>query len=516
MAGKAKHKAEYGDFQTPITLARAVCARVADYAPEPVALLEPTCGSGTFLSAALDRFKGVGEAVGVDINAGHLQIAENTLRQWQDACRIKLLQADFFVTYWDRVVAELPEPILVLGNPPWVTNSHLGALQSRNVPIKSNFHKHRGLDAITGKANFDISEWMLIRLLEAMNGRYGVLAMLCKASTARKTLYYAWKNGLALERSAIYGIDADLYFDAAVDAVLLVTEFRPGSARREAEVYGRLTATDEPKIVGYEDGVMLADIAAYHRWKHLCGDETLRWRSGIKHDCAKVMELYREGDKYRNGLGQVIEMESAYVYPMMKSSSLAKGGQKTRHRCMLVPQKTAGEPTNQIEQQAPRTWDYLKSHAVALSRRASSIYRGRPAFAIFGVGDYTFAPWKVAISGFYKKLAFVPIGPLDGKPVVFDDTSYFLPCENHRQAVFLAALLNSNVAQSFYSAFLFWDSKRPVTAEVLRRLDLRRLASELGRADEFTACFEKTDSRATDVIARHCKRGRAQLELWHN
>ena len=80
------------------------------------------------------------------------------------------------------------------------------------MPIKSNFQKHGGLNAVTGKANFDISEWMLIRLLEAMNGRRGTLAMLCKSSTARKTLCYAWKNGMALERSAIYGIDADRPF----------------------------------------------------------------------------------------------------------------------------------------------------------------------------------------------------------------------------------------------------------------------------------------------------------------
>ena len=37
---------------------------------------------------------------------------------------------------------------------------------------------------------------------------------------------YAWKNGIALGRSSLYGIDADLHFDAAVDAVLLVTHFR--------------------------------------------------------------------------------------------------------------------------------------------------------------------------------------------------------------------------------------------------------------------------------------------------
>ena len=114
----------------------------------------------------------------------------------------------------------------------------MASCEAQNLPVKSNFQKHGGLDAITGKANFDISEWMLIRLLEAMNSRRGTLAMLCKSSTARKILCYAWKNANGLEASAIYGIDADLHFDAAVDAVLLVAQFGPAAATREAKVYG--------------------------------------------------------------------------------------------------------------------------------------------------------------------------------------------------------------------------------------------------------------------------------------
>ena len=261
--------------------------------------------------------------------------------------------------------------------------------------------------------------------------------------------------------------------------------------------------------------MLLADIAAYHRWKHLCGHETLRWRSGIKHDCAKVMELYREGDKYRNGLAQMVEIEDVYVYPMLKSSSLAKGGQKTRNRFMLVTQKTVGEQTNRIEEEAPKTWAYLKSHADLFGRRASSIYRDRPAFSIFGVGDYSFAPWKVAISGFYKKLAFVPVGPVSGKPVVFDDTSYFLPCATRQQALFLAALLNSPVARSFFGAFVFWDGKRPITAELLRRLDLRRLAEELGVAEEFAAHFDETEDSGRNVRAKKSANTFTHnVELW--
>lgn len=482
---------EYGDFQTPEKLARDVCALLSKHGIHPAALLEPTCGLGRFLFAGLDRFKEVKKAIAADINAQYIQQARDTLQQGR-AADVQFVEADFFVTDWEKVIAELPEPVLILGNPPWVTNADLSAIGSQNLPTKSNFQNHHGMDAITGKANFDISEWMLIRLMEAMNGRQGTLAMLCKSSVARKTLRHGWKNGIALERSAIYRIDADLHFGAAVDGVLLVTHFRPGIHDREAKVYSHLNDTNTKSTIGYEDGILLADIADYHRWKHLCGDEVVKWRSGVKHDCSRVMEVCREGDKYRNGFGNLLDLEDTYLFPMLKSSHVAKGG-GSENRYMLVTQRRVGGDTKEIKERAPQTWSYLNNHADQLNKRASSIYRNQPPFSIFGVGDYTFAPWKVAISGFYKKLAFVTVGPIKGKPVVLDDTSYFLPCPSQAQAEYLASLLNSSPAQAFYKAFVFWDAKRPITVDLLRRLDLRRLAEEVGSGEAFRKFFGKPE-----------------------
>ena len=257
-------------------------------------------------------------------------------------------------------------------------------------------------------------------------------------------------------------------------------------------------------MIGYENGMLFSNIGAYHRWKHFCGEEIVKWRSGVKHDCSKVMELRREGKKYRNGLGEIVDLEETYLFPMLKSSHVAKGG-TSQNRYMLVTQRTVGEDTAWIRQSAPRTWDYLSAHAGLLDKRGSSIYRNRPPFSIFGVGAYTFDPWKVAISGFYKKLAFVIVGPANGKPVVLDDTSYFLPCQTKAQAEYVASLLNSREAQAFYEAFVFWDTKRPITADLLRRLDLRRLAKELGSEDKVCEHLAKVSPR---------KPAETQVELW--
>ena len=47
-------KHEYGDYQTPIDFAKKVCLYLKDYRHiEPSAIIEPTCGLGSFLQSSL-------------------------------------------------------------------------------------------------------------------------------------------------------------------------------------------------------------------------------------------------------------------------------------------------------------------------------------------------------------------------------------------------------------------------------------------------------------------------------
>jgi hypothetical protein len=357
------------------------------------------------------------------------------------------------------------------------------------LPVKTNALNLAGFDALTGKSNFDISEWMLCRLLELLDGREATLAMLCKTAVARKALAHAWKNGIAIADAEIREIDALGHFDASVDACLLVCALSRSRNSRDCRVYRGLDDQKPATIIGDRDGRLVADLAAFERWGHLEGSGSLRWRSGVKHDCARVMELRHEGTGYRNGLGELVELEDEFLFPMRKSSELANGRTPEPSRWMLVTQRAVGDDTSVIRRRAPKTWRYLEDHAAALDRRASAIYRNRPRFSVFGVGDYTFAPWKVAISGFYKRLHFAVLDSAAGKPVVLDDTGYFVPCRTEREARDLAALLNTDSAREFFGAFVFWDSKRPITVELLRRLDVSALAS----------CLLKPAGRSTRI-----------------
>src|SRR5262249_8335651 len=131
----------------------------------------------------------------------------------------------------------------------------------------------------------------------------------------------------------------------------------------------------------------------------------------------------------------------------MKSSDVASTKPRVRKKYVIVPQQFVGQETLPIKRHAPRTWKYLTRHRAKLGARTSSIYRGKPEFSVFGIGPYSFAPWKIAISGLYKKLAFKLYGPSDDKPVFFDDTVYFLSFADEDEARAVYDLLNTEQAQ---------------------------------------------------------------------
>lgn len=501
MAGKEAKTWEFGDFQTPLALATKALTHLREQDPEfsPKTIIEPTCGVGSFLLAAADAYPDAEKLVGLEIEESYLNAVRSAAAQRQDADRFDLLQADFFKTDWESMLSRLPEPFLIVGNPPWVTSADIGRLKGSNLPAKSNFQKYTGFEAVTGKANFDISEWMLIKNLDWISSHSGCMAMLCKTSVARKLLRHAWKSGVPTTDSRMVQIDAMKYFSASVDACFFSLKTNGKQTSTDCDFFEGFQDSNRLNVFGYHDGMMLSNVGAFYRHNDLLGrDKTYTWRSGVKHDCSKVMELRSNGDELQNGLGQTVEIENTYVYPLLKSSDLGNRRTRTARFKVIVTQKKVGEETDDIKKRSPQTWLYLESNAAALDGRRSSIYRGKPRFSMFGVGAYTFSKWKVAISGFYKKLEFHVVGPIDGKPVVFDDTIYFLSADTEDEANFLADLLNSGPCQELLLSMIFWSDKRPITADLLKRVDLESVAAALGMSEKYKA-YTETDKAETEL-----------------
>ncbi len=465
-------KIEFGDFQTPLELANLVCQKLRELGVSPDTIIEPTCGVGAFVEASAHTFPNARKIIGVEVNKNYLDQIKRRISTLQNDKRITLYQGNFFNFKWKDLLEGLDGSILVIGNFPWVTNSQQGMIGGANLPEKLNFQNHNGFDAITGKSNFDISEWMLIQVGDWFQKQNGVLAMLCKTSVARKILHHLHTQKASVFHSAIYSIDAKKHFDASVEACLLFCEFREDAHNYDYDAYESLEAK-KPQRVGHRHGMTIRDLDTFEKYGNLYGNSELRWRSGIKHDCSEVMELRKQNGVLVNGLGEVVEIEPAYIYPLLKGSDIANNRIGSTNRYVIVPQKTVGEPTNTIKHLAPKTWRYLEKHAEQLDNRRSRIYQDNPRFSIFGVGAYTFSPYKVAICGLYKSLDFRLVGELNDKAVVFDDTVYFLSFDTEQEArKILYTLLSENV-QDFFSSMIFWDEKRPIKTGILNRLNLQ-------------------------------------------
>lgn len=464
------HRIEFGDFQTPIELAREICAYLIDLHIDPDHIIEPTCGTGAFVLAAAEAFP-TAQIIGCEINPTHLQTLTAAISTHTGQTKIETHHADFFSHGWPQLLDSLPGELLVIGNLPWVTNAAMGGIGGSNLPDKSNFLGFSGFDAISGKANFDISEWMLLRILDWFSKRTGTLALLVKTAVARKVLAHAERQRLPVVSASTTTINTRRHFSAAVDSCLLQMTFAPVSrhAPLEYTVFENFSDRRGHRI-GHRRGLPVADLDDFDGASRLFGESPQKWRSGIKHDAAAIMELTRTAKGYENGLGETQALENLLLFPLMKGSDIGSG-KAWREKFVIVTQRAVGVPTNAIRNLAPQTWLYLEKHGSRLDARASTIYRKNPRFSIFGVGDYAFRPWRIAICSLYKKLDFRLISPIEGKPVMFDDTVYYLSFDSQDAAEHVLSLLEAEEARRFLSSLIFWDEKRPIKTGILNLFD---------------------------------------------
>jgi hypothetical protein len=470
---------EYGDFQTPTDLADRVCRRLAELGIRPGTIIEPTCGTGAFVEAAARIFVSAKRIIGIEVNDGYLEDLRCRLPEIIGHQRIEPRQGNFFDIDWRELLKQGDGPVLILGNPPWITNSSQGGFGGRNLPVKSNFQHHQGMDALTGKSNFDISEWMFLKLSEALEQTGGTLAVLCKTTVARKFFHQMHLRQAAVSDASVFSIEAARYFGVSVEAALLLCRFGERMQPFQYAMYPDLE-TERKTIIGWRKNIPVRDLNSFDRNQDLFGQSNYKWRSGIKHDCSEVMEFRLTNGVLMNGMGEAVEIEPAFIYPLLKGADVANGRTVETDRYVLVTQKNPGDETRGIEQFAPKTWDYLLAHADRLDGRKSRIYRESPRFSIFGVGAYSFAPWKVAICGLYKKIEFQLVGSVNGRPVMFDDTVYFLDFQTRKEAEEVLGFLRQDRVQKFLDSIIFWDEKRPIKAAVLNHLKLKNTLSGTG------------------------------------
>ncbi|MBN1328347.1 MAG: methyltransferase [Candidatus Heimdallarchaeota archaeon] len=477
----------WGDVQTPQWFVKEIYKIISQLDFTPDVILEPTFGDGNFLLTSLDYFPKDKFLYGIEIQEKHiwnflLNIIERIILEKKKLpIQLKIYHDNFFTHDFSKELLNNQElKILIIGNPPWITSSELSVLQSNNLPIKSNIKGFTGLDAITGKSNFDITEFIITNLITTFSNHMCKIALLCKESVIRNILKELIEYKYPLNNIRAIKFDAVKVFNKNCEAALFLADINKEANSQICLVSNFDNPFKTINKFGWVNGKFVSNIDNYILNQEIDGQSSVIWRQGIKHDCAEVLELDQKEDGcLENRLGEKIVLENQLLYPLLKGSDLRDFEIKKVTRRLLLTQKTLNEKVEDFTDLYPKTWEYLNNHLIYFQKRKSKVYQSKNNFAIFGVGEYSFKNYKVAIAGFYKEVKFIFVPPIDNKPVVFDDTCYYIGFDSYIDAIIYCSALNSRKNYEFLDTIAFKNSKRPFTKEILMRIDTKKIISYL-------------------------------------
>jgi len=481
-------RTEYGDFQTNIELANKVAFHLTTKNILPEIIIEPTCGKGNFITASLKHFSNVKKIFGIEIYKPYVWESKFNILDFylsnptEDKPEISIIHSSIFDFDFKTIAKENgTKEILITGNPPWVTNSKLGSLNSSNLPKKTNFKNHNGLDAMTGKGNFDIAEYITLMMIKNFQHQKGNIALLVKNTVIKNIVFDQFTKKYPIDNIEKHCIDSKKEFNVSVGASLFYCKLN-SNPELDCTTFNFYNNSDANLNFGWLSDKFVSNIDAYSNAKQIDGKCPFEWRQGIKHDCSSIMELDKANGHFVNRLKEEIKLENDLVYGVLKSSDLKKTVIKETRKYTIVTQKRVGQETNYIKSNFPKTYQYLIARQDIFISRKSSIYNNKPPFSIFGVGDYSFKPYKVAISGLYKTFHFTLVLPQEEKPVMLDDTCYMLGFDRLESAVYSLILLNHETTAKFLQSITFADAKRTFTKDILMRIDLLKLAQTIDKS----------------------------------
>lgn len=100
MTGSNKRQAreEYGDWQTNYPLALSICQMLKKQGCCPQVVIEPTCGKGNFILAALKTFESLEDVYGIEINVNYLAELKQKLTELKVSSKphVHLLNENIF------------------------------------------------------------------------------------------------------------------------------------------------------------------------------------------------------------------------------------------------------------------------------------------------------------------------------------------------------------------------------------------------------------------------------------
>jgi len=269
-----------GQFYTPTKVADLLVAFAVD--PESASILDPGCGSGTFVMRAYEYLKEetkephgdiLSKVWGFDISAFATELASiNLFRQDMSAFDNfpRVISGNFFERFigeeipfppakaggQDKVVIDIPSFDAIVANPPYLRSQNQDDL---NDKYKKTLFDSAGKNGVNAAAKTDLFAFFIYKTLEFLKpgGRLGFVV----SSSWLTAEFGATLQRVLLERFkliAVIGSRVESFFSQVeVNTVLIIAERRREEKRDPDEIIRfvalkrKLTEMLEPRADGY-------------------------------------------------------------------------------------------------------------------------------------------------------------------------------------------------------------------------------------------------------------------------
>ncbi|WP_215843311.1 N-6 DNA methylase [Acidithiobacillus montserratensis] len=409
--------------------------------------------------------------------------------------------------FWSATAGQFD---VVVGNPPWVRWSKLPELYRERVKPTCNEYDIFSSNKRHGGNELDISAMITYTVSDKWLRNGGKLAFLVtqtlfQSPSSEGFRRFRIKEGYRLIPKSVDDLkDLKPFPDAANKTAIFIAEksetsfpsyplpyflWNPASGAKKTIP---ATSSKQSALAGVDielceatpvggDGSPWAvmPVGYFASLAHLAGRSTwVQGRKGITVDLNGIffvtvvaensktgliqIETRPEAGKTNIGPRQRYWIEPDLLYPLLKGASDFSACHLSIKNDIyaLVPnhgiRKEEYEAAEEmVETQLPKTRAYFRSFRSLLQLR--STYRGRmpnaPYYAIYNVGDYTFAPWKVIwaeqkeFCAAVVSKASVTLG--DDRPIVPDHKLFFVEFDTPDPAYYLCGLLNTSKVHTF-------------------------------------------------------------------
>lgn len=575
-----------GEHYTPDWLAdRAL--DIAGYDGNPaIRLLDPACGSGTFLIRAISRLRGKCESLGVsrretldlilknvtgyDLDtvavktaATNYLLAISDLLQFADArMRIPIYRKDSVDVRADESPAPAERFDLAVGNPPWVNLESLSPEYRRKTKHLWEYHglfPHGGMDSILGKSKKDLSMLLTYQVMEHFLKPDGLLvfiitrAALKSSGSGQGFRRFQLGDTTPMRPLAVEDFTDIKPFGQIASSPIIIalkkgespvypTPYKIWKSKRRKKPDAGSWATIEEAIsksnlieaqaepVDSDDPTsawISAEGSALIALRKILGHSFYRAYAGIYSGGAngvywlKVIEDRGDLTTVEN-LAEVgkhkverirADIETDLIFPLLRHCELKKWSAKPTGS-ILVTQDAArrrGIDESLMKSKYPNALDYLLRNEDMLRRRASwlrfftakkgdRLIEKAPFYSMFAVGEYTFAPYKTTWARMSSRLEACVVEPVNGRPVLPQETLTFIPFADPDEAHFACAIMNSTPMALAAGAYSESGGKGFGSPQILRYLKVPRFDSNIASHNDLAAI-----SKAAHLGAASCE-----------